>query len=136
MSQNPPAAPHRELPADAYRDMTRILRIGLITALVILLGGIAAYLVENASIGFGQMVAQNPIVHYLGLDALAHGLATGQPEAYLTLGVLVLVATPIARVVTGLYFFARNREREMALIATTVGVLLFVGILVIGPFLR
>ncbi len=136
MTENSPTARRHDLPPDAYRDMTRILRAGLITALVILSGGVIAYLVENGSLSFGEMVAKNPILSYLGLDSLARGLSTGQPEAFLTLGVLVLVATPIARVLTGMYFFARNREREMAIVAMTVAILLFVGVLVIGPFLR
>ncbi len=136
MAGTPSSVDRPELPAEAYRDMTRILRIGLVTSLVILLGGVVAYLVLNPSVGFAEMIASNPILSYLGLTPLAHGLATGEVQAYLTFGVLVLVVTPIARVATGVYFFARNREREMALVATTVMVLLLVGILLVGPLLR
>ena len=128
--------PHGELPDSAYRDMTRILRAGLILSLIVLVGGVIAFVLANPSLAFAEMIAGNPILNFLGVSSLASGLASGQIEAYLTLGVLVLVATPIARVLTGCYFFAQNHERELATITAVVAALLLVSVLVVGPLIR
>ena len=136
MSADARSPRHGELPDSAYRDMTRILRAGLILSLIVLVGGVIAFVLSNPSIAFDEMIASNPILSFLGVSSLANGLASGQIEAYLTLGVLVLVATPIARVLTGCYFFAQNQERELATITAVVAALLLVSVLVVGPLIR
>ena len=136
MSAGVAGPPHGDLPDSAYRDMTRILRAGLLLSLALLVGGLIAFVLANPSLAFAELIATNPILSYLGLASLASGLATGQVQAYLTLGVLVLVATPIARVLTGFYFFAQNRERELATITALVAALLVISVLVVGPLVR
>jgi len=70
------------------------------------------------------------------LSGLASGLASGSVPAVLTLGMIVLIATPIVRVTPGLYYFRKVGERAMTEISLTVLVLLLLGILVIGPHVR
>jgi uncharacterized membrane protein len=132
----PPVPPGHPLPDAAYRRMTFVLRVGLVAALAILLGGIVAYLLAHPGATSAEVLGSNPILQYLSLDGLASGLASGSIEAYLTLGLLVLLATPIVRVVAGSYYFGRGRERAMTAITITVFVLLLVGLLVIGPYVR
>jgi uncharacterized membrane protein len=131
---SPPPGDDR-LPAEAYREMTVVLRAGLVLALALLTGALIAYLIVHPSATSQTVIATNPILTYLSFDGLVHGLATGRREAYLTLGLLVLLATPIARVVTGAYYFHRDGEREMTAITVTVFVLLLVGLFVIGPYI-
>ena len=131
----PPAWVPR-LPPAARLRMVLILRIGLLASLAILAASVVAYLVQHPGTDFRSVVGSNPILEYLGLPGLAHGLLTGSVEAYLTLGLLVLVATPILRVASGLYYFSRDRERALTEVTLTVLVLLIVGLLVIGPFVR
>ncbi len=126
----------QDLPNSAYVDMSRVLRAGLVLSLLILFGALVAYLVANPSETFSEVIQSNPIAQYLGLAALATALAQGVPEAYLTVGILVLLATPILRVITGLYFFQRNGEKTIARIALVVTVLLILGLLVIGPVIH
>lgn len=126
----------RELPDAAYVDMSRALRAGLALSLVILFGSLVGYLIGNPAASFAEVVQANPILQYLGFVNLATGLAQGSPEAYLTLGILVLLATPIIRVLTGLYFFHENGEKVVARAAATVAVLLLLGLLVVGPLLH
>jgi uncharacterized membrane protein len=116
--------------------MAFVLRIGLGLALAILGGGIVAYLVANPNEGSQSVLSSNPILGYLSLPGLASGLATGSIGAVLTLGLIVLVATPIVRVVSGLYYFRKAGERAMTGITLTVLVLLLLGLLVIGPYVR
>ncbi|MGA8542043.1 MAG: DUF1634 domain-containing protein [Thermoplasmata archaeon] len=129
-------APHPQLPAAAYRNTALVLRIGLAIALAILLVALIAYLVQNPGASESSAVATNPIVGYLTGAGLVGGLASGAPAAYLTLGVYALVATPVARVLTGVYYFRQDRERAMAWITFSVLVLLLLGLFVIGPLIR
>lgn len=127
---------HPHIPDDAYRRMTLVLRVGLLTALAILLGGLVGYLLAHPGQMPGPAIASNPIVRYLNVGSLAQGLASGAPEAYLAVGLFVLIATPILRVAAGFYYFRRGRERVMAAVTFTVLVLLLLGVLVIGPWLQ
>ncbi len=130
----PADGPH--LPDVEYRRMSLILRIGLSTSLVLLIGGLLVYLVQHPHLGFDQALAHNPILQYLGFTGLVDGLAAGNMAAVLTLGLLALVATPILRVMTGFYYFRHGGERTMAQVTLTVLILLLFGILVLGPILR
>ncbi|HXY12189.1 MAG TPA: DUF1634 domain-containing protein [Thermoplasmata archaeon] len=116
--------------------MTYVLRLGLGLALVVLAGGIIAYIVENPGVSSSTVLSSNPILGYLSFPGLASGLASGSVGAILTLGLIVLVATPIVRVVSGMYYFRKGGEREMTAISFTVLVLLLLGLLVIGPYIR
>ncbi|HXW67850.1 MAG TPA: DUF1634 domain-containing protein [Thermoplasmata archaeon] len=124
------------LPEAAYRRMTIVLRVGLGVALAILGGGLVAYLGTHPDATSAQALASNPILGYLGLSGLAAGLAAGSLEAYLTLGLLALLVTPILRVVTGIYFFRAHGERAMSAITLAVLALLLLALLVVGPLIR
>ncbi len=128
------AAGSDRITPDEYVRMTLVLRAGLLLAVAILLGALVAYLLTHPSASSQAILSANPILGYLTPGGLVHGLATGRREAYLTLGLLVLLATPLARVATGAYYFYKGGEREMAAITTTVFVLLLVGLIIIGPY--
>jgi uncharacterized membrane protein len=131
----PPASETDRLSPEAYVRMTQVLRAGLVLSLAILTGTLIAYLIAHPSASSQSVLASNPILQYLSVLGLVHGLATGRREAYLTLGLLVLLATPVLRVLTGVYYFRRDGERVMAAVTATVFVLLLVGLFVIGPYL-
>lgn len=124
------------LPPAAGIAMTRLLRVGLTVALAILFGALVAFGLENPAADSTSVLAVNPIANYLSLGGLASGLATGAPEAYLTLGILTLIIVPITRVLAGFYFFYRNGEILVARITFTVFVLLILGLVLVGPLIR
>jgi len=126
----------QQLPPDAYVRMTLVLRAGLGLALAILGGSLLVYVLQNPSASSSSVLAGNPILDYLSLSGLASGLASGSVGAFLTLGLLVLLATPVVRVLSGFYYFRRAGERTMAAITFAVFALLLVGLLVIGPLIR
>jgi len=129
------APPRDRIPDAAYARMALLLRVGLAASLIAIVAAIAAYLTLHPQSVWTASEA-NPAGEYLSLDGLARGLASGSPVAFLTLGILILVATPILRVVTGLYYFGRHGERSIATIAAVVLALLLLGILVLGPLIR
>jgi uncharacterized membrane protein len=116
--------------------MTLVLRVGLLSSLALLAVALGVYLAEEPSATSQGTIGSNPALQYLSLSELGSGLASGSPAAYLTVGVLVLVATPVVRVLSGFYYFERGGERIMAGLTITVFALLLVGLLVIGPLVR
>jgi len=128
--------PIRPLPPEAYVRMTLVLRVGLGVALAILGGGLVVYVVANPGASSSSVLSGNPILAYLSFPGLGSGLVSGSVGAYLTLGLIVLVATPIVRVLSGFYYFRRGGERAMTAITLSVFVMLMVGILLIGPYIR
>lgn len=130
------APPVRRLPAEAYARMATVLRLGLGLALAILGVGLVAHVVAYPNESSSSTLSSNPILPYLSVPGLASGLAAGSVDAFLTLGLLVLVATPIVRVLSGFYYFRRGGERAMTAITLVVFAMLMLGILVIGPLVR
>lgn len=116
--------------------MSWVLRGGLLIAVSLLLAALAAYLLEHPGATSADAISLNPIAPYLTLGGLAHGLAVGAPEAYLALGVFVLIATPIVRVAAGAYYFHRVHERTIGWVTVAVLVLLLFGVLLLGPWIH
>jgi uncharacterized membrane protein len=58
------------------------------------------------------------------LSEVASGIAAGRGRAVVTLGLLVLVATPVIRVAVSIMAFARQRDRTFVVITSTVLLLL------------
>lgn len=116
--------------------MSWVLRIGLVASLTIVGVTLALYAVGHPSTSFGGLLSPNPALPFLDLGAFTSGLAHGNPVAYLTLGLVVLVATPLVRVASGLYFFRRAGERTLEAICLSVLALLLFGLLVLGPLVR
>ncbi len=85
---------------DADRVLSRLLMAGLMLAVVILVAGAGL-----AVAGVGGEVTRGS-----SLSALPRALAAGEPWGFFILGLLVLVATPIARVFFLLMWFARRRS--------------------------
>ncbi len=132
---------HREphpgpLPDRAYHTMSLTLRAGLGFALGFFFVFSVLYVALNSHVGVDQVLDSNPILGYLSLSGFWSGLSTGHVQAYLTLGVFALLATPVARVAVGAFFFAEHRERIVAVITATVFAMLLIGLLVLGPYLR
>jgi uncharacterized membrane protein len=136
----PASAPATAGPGDlspaTHRTMSAVLRVGLAVALALLAGGIVALTVRSAGTGSGGWIASNPLVRYLDLRRLGAGLADGSPEAYLTVGVFAMIATPVVRVAAGIRAFVGHGERRMAALTGAVLALLLVGLLVVGPLVR
>jgi uncharacterized membrane protein len=132
----PDPVPTSELPDSAYRLMATTLRAGLAIALAVLAAAAIALIAVRPGSSAGAWVSANPLVGLLDLSALGRGLAAGRPEAYLTVGVFALIATPVVRVVTGVYSFYRLREPGMVALSAAVLLLLLFGLLVLGPLVR
>ena len=106
--------------------MGRLLQFGvLLASFVMLAGGIFYLRVHHSETPDYRTFAREP--QALGhLSGIVQGIAGGDPAATIQLAVLLLIATPVARVVFALIAFAIERDRLYTVVSAIVlAVLLF-----------
>jgi len=101
------------------RMVSRVLGIGIVVAVVFMLGGVAIGVVKGD--GLPQSV--------VAFGDLPSGLAELDAAAYLSLGLLVLVATPFVRVIGSIVAFALAHDRRYVLVTAAVLVVMCLGVL-------
>jgi uncharacterized membrane protein len=122
------AAAHAKKFGDAQMEavMGRLLQAGvLLAAAVVVVGGVL-YLHGHAGEqpNYRTFTARPIDLKHVG--ALLRGVGEGNSVAILEVGILLLVATPVARVIFAVAAFMAERDRLYVAISLTVlGVLLF-----------
>lgn len=98
----------------------RLLQVGvLLAAGVTAIGGVVLLARDGGSVpALGQFVGE-PADHSR-IGAIVQGALGGDGAAIVQLGVLLLIATPIARVAFTLLAFLRQRDRFYAVVTTVV----------------
>jgi uncharacterized membrane protein len=96
--------------------ISNVLRGGvLLSAGIILLGVIIFYARSAAG---GHTLADKPFPATLA--AVGNGLTVGDPLAIIALGLLILLATPVARVAVSIVAFALEGDRRYVVITSIV----------------
>lgn len=112
-------------PADAdvvELAIARLLLVGTLAGMALLAVGVALMAAAGIDPNAAAFPAFEPAAIVADLLAL-------RPEGYLWAGIVVIVATPIARVLGELVVFARRRDRLMAGVAA--GILVVIGLSVV-----
>lgn len=105
-----------------------ILRVSIGLCLLLLVAGVALFLVQG-----GAVQPVNPGGSLLDiLDAVLHRSEGLHAGAFLTAGLLVLLFTPVARLIAGVYVSARARDGVYVLIGLVVLGLVLVGMILGG----
>lgn len=112
-----------------------VLRYGVLLSAAITLFGTALLVAQEGYTGVETTLAYNPSVVPHGnfdvsFSALLSGLESLQPFAYIELGVLILLATPVSRVMISVFLFAAEGDRLYAYITAVVLVVLLFSIFV------
>ena len=94
-----------------------ILRIGLALATLLMAAGVGLAWVE------GRLTT-----HPVTLSQLGSMLAQGRPSAVMEAGILVLLATPMLRVLVLIGVFAREHDSRFTAAASAVAALLILGV--------
>lgn len=98
-----------------------VLRAGvLLSAAVVILGGIV-YLMRHGHVPVEYRVFQGDLSPLRSVDGILHGVMQFSGRAIIQLGLLLLIATPVARVVFSAIAFAV--ERDYLYVAFTLTVL-------------
>jgi uncharacterized membrane protein len=110
------SAPHHTSPPAAWNDhrieliIGTLLRAGvLLSAGVIFLGGIL-YLVRNGHAIVAYHTFHGDLSSLRSFSGIARGVAQLSGRAIVQLGLLLLIATPVARVIFSAFAFAFERD--------------------------
>ena len=117
----------------------KVLRYGVILSGAIILLGTIGLAANNGLSNASGMLTYNPntVPHDnldVSLGGLVHGVITFSAFSWIELGVIVLIATPVSRVVISVFLFAAERDRLYVLITAIVLTLLLFSMLV-TPFI-
>jgi uncharacterized membrane protein len=115
--------PQRDYQMD--RIISFVLRGGVLLSAGLLILGALLYFVR---VLWGGAPA-NPLSFPHSLGDVISGLADGDPLAILALGLVVLLLTPVARVLISIFAFARERDWLYVGITTLVLLILLVSFL-------
>ncbi len=122
-------SPSRALDHRIENMMGRLLQAGvLLASAVVLIGGLL-YLRAHAGITRDYRTFTSEPASLRHPVELFRLLMTGDPAAIVQLGVLLLIATPIARVIFAAIGFAVERDRLYVVISLTVLAVLIFGLL-------
>lgn len=103
-----------------------LLRAGVLLAGVVVLVGAVLYLARYGSAAPHYAVFRGEPENLRSVPGIVSRATTGHPRGIIQLGLLILVATPVARVVVASLAYARAREyRYVVLGLTVLGVLLW-----------
>ena len=117
--------------------LASILRYGVILCTVALVAGIALTLgspPSGAAESLDGMLSSKFGVPTLDPSQLVKNLASGSAVGILEVGMLVLIITPLARVVASVVIFLEARDRTYVGVTLLVLGMLLLSIFVIGPY--
>lgn len=109
--------------------MGRVLQFGvLLASLVMLTGGILYVKAHHSASPDYHVFRSEPqaLRHFRGI---VHGIGAGDPAAIIQLAVLLLIATPVARVVFALVAFGIERDKLYIVVSAVVLAVLLYGFL-------
>jgi uncharacterized membrane protein len=111
-------------PVRRFRDIDRVVGRVLVrvtyVAVALLTVGVALM------IGMGiSPLAGGPPLHP---ETIVNGITQLEPAAFLWLGLLAVIATPVSRVITAAAAFARDGERLMAAVSLAILIVIAFGV--------
>lgn len=123
--------------ASFKKVISLVLRYGVLTSFLIVAAGSAMLFFEGQT-GYqtlgtasGLFDAQSRFL--VGPGPLLQGVAALKPYAVIDLGLIVLLATPVARVVISIFLFAQERRYAFVGITSIVLAILLLSMLVVAP---
>ena len=89
----------------------RLLQAGVMLAASVVLIGAAIYLKRHAWEPVGYSVFRGEPAVYKTVRGILHGVATWRGRGFVQLGLLLLIATPVARVAFSVWAFAEEKDK-------------------------
>ncbi len=110
------------------RIIGRLLQIGVLTAAVVVLIGGSMLLAQYGSIpaNFARFKGEDPVLKSVG--SIVRAVMTGDSRAIVQVGLVLLIATPVARVALTMVAFALQRDRVYVVVTAIVLALLLYGL--------
>ncbi|MEM0075428.1 MAG: DUF1634 domain-containing protein [Nitrososphaerota archaeon] len=102
------------------RIISLTLRVGVVSSALLVVLGLLLFYVE----GINSFIPTNQ----LNAFSVFYGLITGNPESIILLGVMVLIATPIVRVLELFLDYVWSKDRLYIALSLAVLMLMLVGV--------
>jgi len=109
--------------------MGRLLQIGVLSASFVMIAGGLLYMRAHFSEAPNYRVFSSEPQRLRHFSGVLEGMKTGDPAAIIQLAVLLLIATPVARVVFALIAFLIEKDKLFVLISLIVLAVLLYGFL-------
>ncbi|MGC2298470.1 MAG: DUF1634 domain-containing protein [Acidobacteriaceae bacterium] len=122
-----PSPPHLSAQWNDQRIETWVsvfLRTGVMLAAAIVLTGGILYLTQNSGPRPDYQHFHAEPAQFTHFTGILHGVAALNPECIIMLGLLILIATPVARVGMCIVGFLLERDRLYTVVSTIVLVIL------------
>ncbi|HLH38769.1 MAG TPA: DUF1634 domain-containing protein [Bryobacteraceae bacterium] len=97
-----------------------LLRTGVSLAAAVVLGGGIVYLVRHGGEHPAYSAFHGEPAEYRYVSSIVRAAFSGQARGIIELGLLILIATPVARVVACVAGFALEKDRAYVVITTIV----------------
>jgi uncharacterized membrane protein len=111
-------------PFDINAVIGWILQGGVLISAGVICTGLALWFVHPEPLS-NQQILTFPHT----LSEVKDGLLTLHPQAFITLGLLLLIATPVIRVTASIFAFAKEDDRRYVVITTVVLAILLISFL-------
>ena len=112
----------------------RVLRYGVIVSAAVIVIGTFDLAASGGLSGTSSYLVYNSVVPHDGItisvSAIMDGLLSFSPSSWIELGVILLIATPVARVLISVFLFVAEKDRLYVLITAIVLALLLFSMLV------
>lgn len=105
---------------DIEKVISTTLRVGVLASSAFVIAGLALFYVEGAKTTYDTS-------HY-SLTGVFRGLLAAKPEAIILVGVIILVATPVLRVLESAVDFAAKKDKLYLALSLIVLATMLVGI--------
>ena len=123
---NPPTQPAKKPSTQPFDDrrmeiiIGRLLQTGVLLASTTVLIGGALFLIEHHSQPANYRIFSSQSANFLHPSHLLPLLARGDAAAIIQIGILLLIATPVARVAFAVIGFAIERDRLYTLVSLAI----------------
>ena len=112
-----------------------VLRYGVVLSGLVTAIGALLFAVANGFSESGTFISYNPnsIPHsfvIISLQGLINGLVAIDPGALIEIGVILLIATPVARVLVSVFLFGAEGDKLYVILTAAVLAVLLFGILI------
>ena len=120
----PPSERARWTDEEVDQFLGNLLRAGVILASIVVAIGGVLYLTRHGLDTADRRVFQSEPAQLRSIGGIIRGVAAGQAAAIVQLGLLLLIATPVARVAMSLVAFLLQRDRVYVFVTAIVLALL------------
>jgi len=125
----PSAMPHKE-PDQVELLLSMLLRTGVLLAGLVILLGAVVYMLQHGSEQADLRTFHPQALRLRQISSVLRDAWRLDGAAVIQLGMLLLISTPVLRVASSAYAFARQRDRKYMVIALAVLGILSYGLLV------